>query len=148
MPFLNDRGKKVSTPYWTVPATGGYMGGYQTGEAMAIVFLKHLRAEEAGQATSWMTGVVESFMIRFEQEGGNAALEHTMLKDWSSEFESLRAQYFGFFGTLAKWLQTFVKAYGANLDHLDDQNLVDLANSGLMFDLETVKARLKAEGKA
>lgn len=148
MPFLNDRGKRVPTPYWNVPATGGYMGGYQTGEAMAIAFLKHIRAEAPGDAPSWLTGIVESFMVRFEQEGGNAALEHTMLKDWSSEFESLRAQYFGFFGTLAKWLQTFVKAYGANLDQVDEQILVDLANSGLMFDLEAVKARLKAEGRA
>lgn len=71
LPFVAERRTEAAAPCWNVPASGGYFGDYETGEAMAQAFLKFLSGEQRDFPAYWLTGIVESFMVRFEQEGVN-----------------------------------------------------------------------------
>lgn len=43
LPFLGkSQKKKIGLSFWNVPATGGYVGGCQTGEALAKLYLRSL----------------------------------------------------------------------------------------------------------
>ena len=46
LPFVAGWRTESASPCWNVPASGGYFGGYETGEAMAQAFLKFLREEK------------------------------------------------------------------------------------------------------
>lgn len=132
LPFVAGSSSDVDAPNWNVYAAGGYFGGYETGEAMAMSFLKFLR-EEKSDYPVYLTGIVESFMVRFEQEGGKAMKDRSP-SEWSDGFDSLRGQYVGFFNTLSHWLVASAKYLGGNLDQVSEQDLVRRANAGLGFD--------------
>lgn len=143
LPFVTNM--SVSSPgCWSVPATGGYFGGYETGEAMAMTFMKFLREEEVRYpGRPWLTEIAESFMIRFEQEGGVAMTEGSREKtDSSCSFDSFRGQYVGFFNTLLDWLSVSAKQLGSSLDHIEEKDLVTRANAGLGFDQAAYMASL------
>jgi hypothetical protein len=134
LPFVAGRRTESASPFWNVPASGGYLGGYETGEAMALSFLKFLREEKVDFTVYWLTGIVESFMIRFEQEGGKAMADRRPCSEWSETFDAFRGQYCGFFNTVSKWLAASAKHLGSNLDRITEQDLVSRANAGLGFD--------------
>jgi len=132
LPFVASWRTETPARYWNAPASGGYFGGYETGEAMALMFLKFLRAEEGELAPMTLTQIAESFMVRFDQEGGYATNKRR--GDSGDSFDSLRGQYVGFFNTLSTWLAASAKTLGASLDRLAEQDLVQRANWGLGFD--------------
>jgi len=142
LPFVGSRGTKRTKRFWDVPATGGYFGGYKTGEAMALAFLKFLRADESEYPNYQLTQIVESFMVRFEEEGGEAMVDRR-ISDWSTSFDSLRGQHVGFFNTLSVWLAAAAKNLGPRLDNLTEQELVRRANAGLKFDSAAYIAELE-----
>lgn len=132
LPFVAGRHSKSANPFWNIPASGGYFGGYETGEAMALAFLKFLREEDSNIPSYWLTKIAESFMCRWEQEGGSDMAERRHLNH-SDGFDSIRGQYVGFFNTLSQWLSAAAKGMGSNLDRMTERELVARANMGLGF---------------
>ena len=141
LPFIANRRLKSKSPYWNLPATGGYFGGFATGEAMAVAYLKALRDDKIDYHLAF---IVESMMVRCEQEGGSKEVVNP--GDRSPEANSLRGQYCGFFYTLTKWLGMAARSFGSNLDNLHERELVAQANAGLGFDSEAFMASL-SEGE-
>jgi hypothetical protein len=144
LPFVAGWRTESASPCWNVPASGGYFGGYETGEAMAQAFLKFLRDEQGDFPAYWLTGIAESFMVRFEQEGGRAMKDRSPCSG-SDGFEAFRGQYCGFFNTVSQWLAASAKHLGSNLDRLTEQDLVRRANAGLGFDHVAYMASLSDE---
>jgi len=145
LPFVAGWRTDSDTPCWHVPASGGYFGGYETGEAMAQAFLKFLREEQSDFPATWLTGIAESFMTRFEQEGVKAMADRKPMSEWSDSFDSFRGQYVGFFNTISQWLSASAKHLGSNLDRIEEQDLVRRANAGLGFDHVAYMASLSDE---
>lgn len=145
LPFMASS-KKCEAHYWDVPATGGYHGGYETGAALANAYLKYKRLHQSEPHTE-LSHIAESFMVRFEQEGGLQSLKRVHGEDADEGMDALRGQYIGFFNTLNYWLASAVRVMGGNLDKVSEQELLDSANLGLQFDSAafTVAARKEAE---
>lgn len=133
LPFVASSRTKTAAANWSVPGTGGYLGGYTTGEALALAFLKHLRGDESDITPSWLTWVSESFAVRFEQEGG-AAMSCRRVSERTEGYDSFCGQRAGFMNTLQRWLSASAKHLGSALDDLDEAELVRRANAGLAFD--------------
>jgi hypothetical protein len=148
LPFIAGWNSKAKAPYWNVPATGGYHGGYETGAAMAIAMLKFMREENSGfepVITCSLPEVIESFMIRFVEEQGSEMLDRKSA-DRTESFASFRGQYCGFFNTLCNWLSAAAKSPGGeNLDNVAEGLLVARANAGLGFDASAWIASLSDE---
>ncbi|MCW5879711.1 MAG: hypothetical protein KIS91_02070 [Anaerolineae bacterium] len=142
LPFVATQPRRSTAPDWTVPPTGGYFGGYETGEAMAATFLKFLREHGTEFPAYPLTNIVASFMVRFEEEGGRAMDTRRPMSERTDSFESLRGQYVGFFNTLSCWLKVAAKHLGGNLDRITDEALVRKANAGLGFDQAAFMASL------
>lgn len=142
LPFVASWRARDPAHDWCVPATGDYFGGYQTGEAMAHAFLKYLRDDgkdvlQAGH----LTDIVESFMVRFDQEGGQA-MRSRKSDARTASFNSFRGQYIGFMNTVSMWLLAATKHLGASLDQMDEKELLQKANDGLGFDEAAYMATL------
>lgn len=119
---------------WSLPAHGGYFGGYETGRAMAYMLLKHMRehAQPSGQSSNHqITWMVESLMARFEQEGGVQAWQDRAGNDG---MPALRGQLIGFFNTLSDWVAASARKFGRGLDDVEMDELIKSANLGLNFD--------------
>ena len=149
LPFVGS--SRHAARFWCVPATGGYTGGRETGAAMAYSFLKFLRTSPRAQADFLLPRVIESFMVRFEQEGG-CALIGMPYKKQSTAFAALEGQYYGFFGTVSRWLASSAICLGSDLDQLTEKDLLRRANAGLGFDemayLADINELLKKEQRA
>jgi len=93
LPFIAGERATTPTPCWQVPAVGGAIGGYETGEALALSYLKCLRGEQQGR----LVAIVSSMMAQYDQVGG-PAMAALPAYQWSEEFASFRGQMMGFFG--------------------------------------------------
>jgi len=58
-----------------LPATGGYVGGNETGKAMALNLLKEMRASEPGLGFMRMLDMISEFMKQMELDGGQATFD-------------------------------------------------------------------------
>jgi hypothetical protein len=137
LPFVAKRIGKCDQPlFWDVPATGGYFGGYATGKAMALAYLKVQRKHGSPGVRDPLTRIAGSFMIRFEQSGGSKALREDCFsaEQKNDGMAALRGQYVGFFNTISQWLDLAAMHLGARLDQLDEDELLAEANAGLKFD--------------
>lgn len=134
LPFVAKQSSKTIARYWDLPASGGYFGGYETGEAMAQALLKIMRNKETSGFNIELTNIVESFMVRFEQEGGSSMANKNQMADWSESFDSFRGQYVGFFNTLCQWLELSAIHIGRNLDSITEKEISGRASMGLSFD--------------
>ena len=132
LPFVAKWRTKETAQYWTVPASGGYIGGYEVGAAMATAMLKFMRASEH-DVQGYLPNIVESFARRIEEEGGSKMV-NAGSANMSESYSSLRGQYVGFFNTLAGCLATASRVLGANLDRVSEAELIARANRGLSFD--------------
>ena len=120
LPFTSSSRKKSNTPFWIVPAAGGYVGGYEAGQAMARSYLKFLRDSHFDGCGSLLSSITSSMAMRIEQEKNN-----------SHEYESLHGQKIGFFNELDKWLSFAAKNAGKQLDGLTNKDFIKEANIGL-----------------
>ncbi|MEX3905142.1 hypothetical protein AB4Y33_16940 [Paraburkholderia sp. BR14319] len=110
---------------------------------MADAYLKHLREDTDECPVSDLANIVESFMMRFEQEGGRA-MPGLGCSAQSESFGSLRQQCAGFFGTLDAWLTQAAKDSASYLDALTEDMIVQRANRamhGSVRQIEVVIAR-------
>lgn len=119
LPFLDSVEGKGRLSFWAVPKTGGYCGGGKTGEAMAKIYLKHLRQRGATGGGSLQTIIFDMMGIE---------------NDDTPETSALRGQIVGFFVTLEAWLVLAAQKGGNSLDSDCPRDLLDLANYGLNFD--------------
>jgi hypothetical protein len=127
LPFAD----KKTRSYWAVPATGGYIGGYKTGNAMALVFLRHLRnRDQTLPPINDLTLILKAIFKRIQDAGGPLP----PLQDPGGAYASLRGQYVGFFNCVTQWLWVAATKHGDSLDELADADLVVTANEGLKFD--------------
>ena len=131
LPFVAGKRSKVTATAWDIPAGGGYFGGYKTGEAMALAYLKHDRAHGRSHMYYQFREIVESFLIRIEQEGGWAAY---CASEGNDEMAGLRGQFVGFMNTISDRLTMASRFLFHDLDMVTERELIDIANLGLNFD--------------
>ncbi|QLL79663.1 hypothetical protein GWC92_04595 [Aeromonas caviae] len=131
LPFVAGERDTTLTPCWQVPAVGGAIGGYETGEALALSYLKCLRGEQQGR----LVAIISSMMAQYDQVDG-PAMSALPAYQWSEEFASFRGQMMGFFGMLDLWLHTSAVQCGVGLARVSEQDLLKRANAGLAFDSE------------
>lgn len=106
--------------FWDVPLTGGYAGGCDTGAALAVILLKHLRDLDKGDD-----------MARFHF--GSIA------NDWldraknitPDQDDALRGQIVGFMAAITPWVIAATKQLGHKLDGVDSKEALKKANAGL-----------------
>ncbi|MCR6651793.1 MAG: hypothetical protein NVV73_10040 [Cellvibrionaceae bacterium] len=124
LPFTNRKERSL----WALPAIGGYDGGYKTGSAMALVFLKYMRGKDTPGHE--LTIILEAIFRRIQGAGG----PKPPLEEPGGAYASLRGQYVGFFNTVTGWVWTAATRHGDSLDELSDADLVAQANDGLRCD--------------
>lgn len=130
LPFIDEHGLSG----WDVPASGGFFGGQRTGEALAVMFLKHLREHGGKDRQSLeLLAVVRGMVDRYEQEGGRAMCNRR-LSQRSEGFNTLNGQMVGFMGVVGNWLVAAAQHMGTSLDDIDNQALLTKANAGLSVD--------------
>lgn len=113
LPFISKKSPDIGgMSFWSVPKTGGYGGGCNTGEALAYCYLKHLR--EHGNSTCGTLQLIALYML----EAGTSD-------------DSIKGQAVGFFSTLEDWLAVGAQNDGASLDKLEEAFLIQQANRGL-----------------
>ena len=129
LPFVDKDGLSG----WEVPASGGEFGGFRTGEALAAMFLKHLREHGNEQWSLELLCVVRGMARRYEEVGGEA-MAAGPLKQRSDSFNSLNGQMVGFFGEIGRVLVLASRHMGAPLDNISNEMLLEKANAGLLGD--------------
>jgi hypothetical protein len=129
LPFVGGKSPRhdEGISFWNVPAKGGYVGGGWTGEAAALMFLKHLRANGTSPGGSLQRIVMDMLSCHTD--------------------DALQGQVVGFFSTLEPWLAEAARAFGAQLDALTEHTLVKRANAGLALDAEGERAVIKRYAK-
>lgn len=128
LPFIDELGLSG----WQVPATGGFSGGCRTGEALAVMFIKHLRDHGGkGDLPLELLSVVRGMADRYEQEGGRAMCNRR-LSQRSEGWNTLNGQMVGFFGEIGRLLVLASRQMGASLDGISNEALLAQANAGLV----------------
>lgn len=120
LPFVGEVHGKIGLSFWTVPKAGGYRGGCQTGEALAHIYLKHLKDHESDSCLGSLQRIaLDMFGCELED---------------SPEQAALRGQAVGFFSVLDAWLAGAAKHLCGGLDEYDNKTLLKAANTGLTLD--------------
>lgn len=120
LPFVGEVHGKIGLSFWTVPKAGGYRGGCQTGEALAHIYLKHLKDHESDSGLGSLQRIaLDMFGCELED---------------SPEQAALRGQAVGFFSVLDAWLAGAAKHLCGGLDEYDNKTLLKAANTGLTLD--------------
>ncbi|MHA6196575.1 hypothetical protein ACX3YG_19635 [Pseudomonas wadenswilerensis] len=104
---------------WDVPSTGDYWGGWDTGQALALVALKHVKSHHDYPA-GHLGHIAASWLERAQQ----AAPE---------EFATLRGQVLGFMRTVEVAAIGGLFHAGYDTDSWDEKSLLKEANKGLAF---------------
>lgn len=112
--------------FWDVPFAGGHWGGIETGQAIACMYLAHLRRVRHDKHYKLDLGAV--IMGMMNQSPRN-----------EEERESRKGQLVGFASALDEWLRAAVGAFGDNLDAIDHESLLARANAG--FDAKGAEER-------
>lgn len=128
----------TDTPYWNVPATGGYVGGTTTGQAMALAYLKLINRDDvqASEAQHWLGEIIGSLMVRSEgvaacRPGDEDSPEYGA---WLVERASLQGQQDSFLKTVGLFLWKTAQFENSSLRCFGDEELVLQANRGLARD--------------
>src|SRR5690606_37507672 len=108
LPFVGRVPGAPLLSFWDVPKTGGYIGGNETGAALARIYLRYLR--EHGQARG--AGVLRLIALDMIQSGENVT---------DAEQDARRGQVVGFFTELDRWLSAAAKHLDGGLDKHDDE---------------------------
>lgn len=122
LPFVGTGIKNPGLAFWNVPETGGYTGGCRTGEALALLYMKHLREHGPGPG-----GMLQN--IAFSMFGDRP------------DNDAVNGQVVGFFRALEKMWFSACRQNRA-LDDFKAADLLEAANAGLNFDEEAFLASL------
>lgn len=118
LPFVDKEEGKLGLSFWSVPKSGGYHGGSDTGRALALLYLKHLRSN-AGESNSMLQHIALD-MFDFQDFPNRDKRE-----------DAVRGQAVGFFKEIEKLLIAAVVPMGDCLDSIDENELLKRANKGL-----------------
>ena len=125
LPFVGPVEGRREYSFWNVPQSGEYAGGCETGQALAQIYLKHLR--EHGTAPG---GTLQNIVLdMFGTEEADC-----------ERLSSLRGQAVGFFYVLDYFLEAAAKYLGKQLDSVDNTELLKIANAGLNFSDDSKRA--------
>ena len=102
---------------WAVPATGGYVSGTYTGEALAHAYLKHLSVAD------FTGGTLQLIVL-----GMCEAHKSMMGADATESFEG---QVVGFFSTLDWVLREYARLRASTFSALSEESILKQANAGL-----------------
>lgn len=117
LPFVNKVKGKVGLSFWSVPKTGGYAGGNITGHALALLYLKHIRANGSGAGGLLQCVALDMFDTDLELDNPVTT--------------SLRGQAVGFFLELENIIKAATVQMGDCLDDMDEKELLRRANEGI-----------------
>lgn len=120
--------------HWDVPKTGGYMGGCETGKALALIYLQHLK-ENDGDLSGRLQHIAFDMFKDCEMSSAKA----------DEKSSARRGQVVGFFSELHRWLVGAAKhleTADGGIDALPPKQLLKAANDGLAFDEEAYLASL------
>lgn len=125
LPFIGRQHGEVK--FWDVPATGGYVGGNLTGDALARLFLETLRQQpDAATPGAWLGWVALGWMHHvFDMVGVKPDL------DPESRLNTLRGQVVGFTSVLSDVLREALRNPNTSLAPVDEQECLQQANEGL-----------------
>lgn len=143
LPFVAGKREKAMAEAWTVPASGGYFGGYTVGEAMALCYLKHDRVHGRMHTHYDLCTVVLSLFKRVDELGGMAAMEDARSSDLNDGIAAIRGQVVGFLNTISDRMTLASKMIFHDLDTIDEEELLNIANIGLNFDHAAYMRSLK-----
>ncbi len=130
LPFVgNEHTADRLFSFWDIPAKGGYIGGCMTGEAIAGIFLKHIRQTDSEFRTSFLGWMVFAWLERIAPGTVNRG---------NMEFDSLRGQMDGFMSVISKLLDVAVHHPGSDLDEVDHDELLRQTNAGFSFDMNAL----------
>lgn len=119
LPFVDRLEAKGGYHSWAVPSLCGYHGGCKAGEALALIYLKHLRENGRGLGGNLQSVVLD--MCGLGYSAGKSVEQEAALK----------GQIVGFFCLLEDWLAAAVKHGGENLDKVENAKLLKQANHWL-----------------
>lgn len=129
LPFVAPRRHPGGAQYWYVPASGGYEGGYETGAALALLFLRHLQ-QHPGRWSGRLGWIVMSMLHAWMEDGGGQQMDQPVYRR-PPALHSRRGQMVGFFALVEEWLQLAVTVDGAELAQFSEKALLQRANRGL-----------------
>lgn len=104
---------------WDVPLTGDYWGGWDTGQALSLIALKHIKAHH-DNPIGHLGGIAASWLERAQQAT-------------PEEFATLRGQVLGFMRTVEVAAIGGLFHAGYDTDSWDEKSLLKEANKGLAF---------------
>lgn len=128
LPFITGPAGRAN--FWSVPATGGYFGGFATGEAIARQYMHFLQTAPDLGCHGGLRNVVIGLFKQYAAVGGEEMASRP-IDDRTDEFSSVHGQMCGFFWELSAILTAHAKRYPRH--HTMDE-LIDQANLGLGFD--------------
>ena len=144
LPFVAGKREKVAARAWTIPASGGYFGGYDVGKAMALLYLKFDRAHGGINMHAHLTAIVESFFIRIDELGGMAAYNSYRAGEEENDgIQAIRGQFIGFMNTISDRLTLASKFMFQDVETITEEQIFELANVGLNFDFVAYMGSLK-----
>jgi len=118
LPFVGGKGHNGGISFWNVPASGGFPGGTETGDALASSYLKFLRDHPEDVMSSVLLQWIALDMCeRYARVGG-------------AERESLAGQITGFFSGFSRFAQEYPQAR-PDLDQISEAEILSRANAGL-----------------
>lgn len=129
LPFVGSHSWPRNSRFWAIPATGGYGGGCATGEALALLYLKHLRHSTVNDAPT--LGWINHAMWQRLQEESRGIEGGSCITDYPSTWLSLRGQSVGFLRVMNICLEIACRELGHCLDNMSEQELLNRANQGL-----------------
>jgi hypothetical protein len=114
LPFFNGKERgSCGANFWSVPERGGYSGGNETGESLALIYFNYLKNKEVKDSR---VGILQN--IALDMLGG----------DKLKMDDSRRGQIVGFFSEIEKILTLSTEFISATKS---DDDLLEIANKGL-----------------
>lgn len=121
---------------WDVPATGGYVGGWETGKALAYALLKNANA--TGKVDGYdFQQILLSAIKATEREGGfSAVFPDSNVSDMTEAQSSKRGQLCGFIQCVGDWACSAAVKLVGEPHNLSQDQIIGLANRGLAYSQE------------
>lgn len=129
--------------FWNLPAAGGYQGGFSTGKAVALMYLKHLRGTrqpDADMESAYLIWMVDAWTERMfsclkqADSADKIPLRGLLIgKQDTTERAALRGQMAGFLSVLSECLSGAVRTRDSSLNQYSNESLLDHANAGICF---------------
>lgn len=120
LPFVGREKGAPMISFWNVPAKGGFGGGNTTGDALALIYLRHLK--EHGVNPGGSLGAIARDMTGL---GSTFGCDHL-----NGEDNSRHGQVISFFNTVERVLGDLLAISNINI-HTSNEELIAKANSGL-----------------